>query len=128
MARHVLLAEDEAISAMMLSQYLSELGLDVVVVATGEDAVASAARQPPDVALLDICLAGRMDGIEAAERFLAGRSVPIVFMSGFEMQTVRDRAERLSPVAYLDKPIDLAELATVLEQVLGPLRSVPLWA
>mgnify|MGYP000877125902 CR=1 FL=1 len=70
----VLIVEDEAISALLIQKKLAAAGLDVLPpVATGEKAVELALNEKPDIVFMDIRLAGRMDGIEAAGRI---RAVP----------------------------------------------------
>ena len=65
----VLIVEDEQVVAENLEQRLRELGYQLSgSVTSGEEAVDLAAERQPDVVLMDIHLAGRMSGIEAARR------------------------------------------------------------
>ncbi|HNY12905.1 MAG TPA: response regulator, partial [Candidatus Wallbacteria bacterium] len=65
----VLIVEDEAFSALYLEDALSIAGYTICdTVATGEGAVAIAENKTPDIILMDIRLAGEIDGIEAASR------------------------------------------------------------
>ena len=65
----ILLVEDESIVAMDMERRLSTLGYSVIEhVLSGEDAVAKAEQEKPDLILMDIHLKGKMDGIQAAER------------------------------------------------------------
>ena len=59
---------------------------------------------------MDIRLAGKMDGIEAASAIITELSIPIVFMTGYEEATVKNRAMRLKPLGYVLKPIDLQKM------------------
>ncbi len=62
----ILIAEDDGIIAARLQSILTKIGYTVpIVVASGEEALRQAAEAPPDLALMDIRLAGDMDGIEA---------------------------------------------------------------
>ena len=62
----ILIVEDEPIVAQDLREQLAKLGYDPVAVsATGEEALALAGQQRPDLVLMDIELAGAMDGIRA---------------------------------------------------------------
>lgn len=118
----ILLVEDEAIIAMLYHVQLRHLGHEVWRhVTTGEEAVDLAERERPDLVLVDIHLAGKMDGIEAAQKIsaMAGAPVPIIFISGYSSQEVRGRAARLQPVAFLEKPVSLEMLKGVLERVVG---------
>ncbi len=63
----ILIVEDEGIIARDIQRQLMDLGYDPVDVAIdGEEAVATARQLRPELVLMDIHLAGQMDGIEAA--------------------------------------------------------------
>ena len=102
----VLIVEDEAISALLIQKKLAAAGLDVLPpVATGEKAVELALNEKPDIVFMDIRLAGRMDGIEAAGRIRAVLPVRLIFMSGYHDGDFRERALAMNPYMYLDKPV-----------------------
>jgi CheY-like chemotaxis protein len=111
----VLQAEDEAITAMQMDRELRSLGYDVVPhVATGEAAVKSAMLNKPDVIIMDIRLAGAMDGIEAAAAIQAEADIPVIFLTGYDDSATRDRALKLNPLAFLIKPDVMQSLKAVL--------------
>jgi CheY-like chemotaxis protein len=117
----LLVVEDEAMTAWLLSQSLRRLGYTVCgPVATGEAAVQTAADEQPDVVLMDIRLAGPMDGIEAAERITAQREVSVIFMTGYSDQEVRSRALAQRPAGYLVKPVTPEHIVPVLERLFEP--------
>lgn len=114
----VLLVEDEAITAMVIETQLRKAGYRVAGHATsGEEAVSLAAKQVFHVVLMDIRLAGDMDGIEAARRIAKSRRTPIVFMTGYQDEETRRRAAELTPFAYLVKPVSGDDLASLLAGV-----------
>ena len=79
----VLIVEDEAILGLLLSRSLGRLGYEVgEPIATGEEALRRTEQEQPDVVLMDIRLAGAMDGIEAAREITARYGTPIIFMNG----------------------------------------------
>jgi CheY-like chemotaxis protein len=113
---HVLIVEDEAVTALMLEQMLRKQGYSIAgVEQAGETAVDTANREHPDVILMDIRLKGEMDGIAAAAA-LAGRS-PIIFMSAFTDRPTIERAEALHPLAILEKPLNLDDLTRLLARI-----------
>ena len=68
----VLIVEDEFLTAKSLKMDLEKLGLNVLdPIAKGEDSVPVAIQENPDLILMDIRLAGGLDGIEAAEEILS---------------------------------------------------------
>jgi two-component system, response regulator PdtaR len=113
----IMIVEDEALTAMVMQFTLRDLGYLVCKpVATGEEAVQTAVSENPDMVLMDIHLAGSMDGIDAAGEILHRRAVPIIFITGYSDREVRERADRLHPFAYLQKPLEMSELASHLDR------------
>src|SRR4030043_1856411 len=86
----ILLVEDEVITAMLMKIELRKIGYTVAYhVTTGEDAIINAKQNSPDIILMDIRLAGEIDGIEAASIIKSEFDIPIIFITGYEDQTVR---------------------------------------
>ena len=114
----ILLVEDEAITAMVMEAQLRDAGFPVSRrVPSGEEAISLAAEEAFHVVLMDIRLAGQIDGIEAARRIQEIRKTPVIFMTGYQDEETRQRARELSPLAYLVKPVNDAQLATLLGEV-----------
>lgn len=67
--------------------------------------------------VMDIRLAGQIDGIEEARRIQQIRGTPIIFMTGYQDEETYQRAQQLSPLAYLVKPLDGARLRALLESL-----------
>ena len=113
--KKILIVEDEYLLAELLQRYLEPLGHAVCkAVATGKQAIASAAREQPDIIFMDIRLAGGMDGIEAAQEIGVRYAIPIIFMTGYADPKVEQRARELNPVAYLLKPIGPPEIKSAI--------------
>ena len=111
----ILVVEDEPIVALDLQLRLQRMGYDVpVVVASGEEALASVQLASPDLVLMDINLEGEMDGVEAADR-LAGQYVPVVYLTAYSNDLTLDRAKTTEPYGYLLKPFEERELQTTIE-------------
>jgi CheY-like chemotaxis protein len=114
----VLVVEDEVLTAKMLKMDLEELGVNVLeTIAKGEEAVKVALQENPSLILMDIRLAGGLDGIEAAERIIQKKKIPIVFMTGYATEEIKKRALKVNPVDYLDKPVDIYRIKNILEQL-----------
>ena len=91
------LVEDEVIVAMLMEDVLNNLGYTVSGhVTTGEDAIISAKQNPPDIILMDIRLAGIIDGIEAASSIKSEFDIPVIFLTGYDDKAVRKRAEKIT--------------------------------
>ncbi|MCW5773590.1 MAG: response regulator [Rhodospirillaceae bacterium] len=116
----VLVVEDQALIALALSADLTALGCDVVGrTARGEDAVAMALRERPDLVMMDVHLAGAMSGIEAAARIRAESTAQIVFLTAFGDGPNRVRMEAQAPMAILGKPYEMEVLADIANEIRG---------
>ncbi len=115
----ILIAEDDAIVALDLQGMVARLGYDVVaIVDNGHAAVAAAGRFLPDIILLDMQLAGGMDGIEVARKINEKSSIPVIFCISSPDLSALFRAKDISYAGYLLKPISPDSLATTLDTVL----------
>jgi CheY-like chemotaxis protein len=114
----ILVVEDETLMAMALSDQLEDLGHRVVgLAASAELAVKLAGERMPDVVLMDIRLAGRTDGIEAARRMQRSRPVPVIFLTGETKRETLARAKAFGPIGLLRKPYLPKELTALLASV-----------
>jgi PAS domain S-box-containing protein len=115
----ILVVEDDGILAANLQDLLSGMGYRVVAaVATGEQAVAAVDKGPVDLVLMDIELAGEMNGIAAAELIRATSDVPIVFLTGYSQSSLIQQAKVTAPAGYLVKPVPAPELQATIETAL----------
>ena len=100
----ILVAEDETIIRLDLKETLERAGFDVCAEARdGEEAVALARAEHPDLAVLDVKMP-RLDGIEAARRILAERPLPIVMLTAYGQDELVARAVEAGVFGYLVKP------------------------
>ena len=98
----VLLVEDEALVAMMMKDTLAELGFSVVgPVSRAAEALVTARVDELDAAILDVNLGG--DLIYPVAEMLAARSVPFVFVTGYDAESIDSR---YAHVPVLQKPIE----------------------
>jgi signal transduction histidine kinase len=117
--QRILIVEDERIVARDISQQLTELGYGTAGIASrGDHAISMAGDLRPDLVLMDIHLAGKMDGIEAAQAIHDRFGLPVVFLTAFATDEVLARAKRTEPFGYVLKPFTERELRTVLEMAL----------
>ncbi|MBP7736089.1 MAG: PAS domain S-box protein [Spirochaetes bacterium] len=115
----ILIVEDEAIVGMHIQSTLLKLGYEVCGSAkTGEDAVSMAAELHPDLILMDIVLAGSMDGIEAAKVIKQTLSIPVVYMTGNADVATISRARDTDPHGYILKPVNILHLYSMIDTAL----------
>lgn len=117
MAREqILVAEDEFIVARDIQNCLKDMGYAVPdVTSTGEQAIQMAAMAHPDLVLMDINLAGDMDGIAAAQEIRRRFEIPVVYLTSYADEDTLGRAKTTEPFGYILKPYDDAELRAVVE-------------
>lgn len=112
----IMVVEDESVVAMELEEKLKTMGYDVAALVTsGEEAVKKAAEHRPDLVLMDIKLAGHIDGIEAANRIRERYGTPVVFLTAYADETTLERAKWTEPFGYLVKPFSEQELRATIE-------------
>ncbi|MBN1523940.1 MAG: response regulator [Spirochaetales bacterium] len=112
----IFIVEDENIVALDMQKRLEKLGYTVPGIAsTGRDAVRRVLELCPDLVLMDIRLAGDMDGIEAAEKILEKLFVPIVYITAYTEEATLRRAKITEPFGYILKPFEERELHINIE-------------
>ena len=112
----ILIAEDEVIIAQWLKLELEDIGYEVFdYVTTGEEAFNITQETPPDIVLLDISLSGEIDGIEAASKIKDSLNIPIVFMTGYTESDIFESAQKVKPLAFLEKPVEIHTLKSVID-------------
>ena len=111
----ILIAEDETIIRMDLRALLEAAGFEVCAEARdGEEAVALARAELPDLAVLDVKMP-RLDGIEAARRILDERPIPIVMVTAYAERELVSRAVEAGVFGYLVKPFRETDLLPAIE-------------
>ncbi|MEW5773612.1 MAG: response regulator [Thermodesulfobacteriota bacterium] len=111
----IMIVEDEAVAAMATQVMVSRLGHSVcATAASGEDALEAVSKARPALVLMDIMLAGELDGIETARRIRERYGIPVCFISAYSDPETRRRAQDAQPAAFLPKPLDPAKLKELL--------------
>jgi PAS domain S-box-containing protein len=115
----ILIVEDENIVAMDIAATLRRLGYEVLgTAARGEQAVELAGQLTPDLVLMDIMLAGPMDGVQAAAAIRARRDVPVVFLTAYTDDRSIARATQTEPYGFIVKPYHDRDLRSAVEVAL----------
>ena len=113
--KRLLVVDDERIVAEDISECLAAMGCEVLGIAiTGEQAIAMTASHQPDLVLMDICLQGHIDGLEAALAMRERWQIPVVFLTAYSDPGVLQRAKQAGPLGYIVKPFDEAGLRTTV--------------
>jgi DNA-binding NarL/FixJ family response regulator len=114
--KRIMVVEDEGITAMRIKSSLQQMGYNVTsTVYSGEEAVVKAAEDRPDLVMMDIVLAGKMDGIEAAGQIRSLLNIPVVYLTAHSDEKMLKRIKDTEPFGYINKPFDEGELRAVVE-------------
>jgi len=112
----IFIVEDEAIVAEDIRETVKKLGYFVCGIArSGEVAIKKVREARPDLVLMDIHLAGPMDGIEAARQIHSRFGIPVIYITAHADDELLERAKVTEPYGYIIKPYDERELHSVIE-------------
>ncbi|MEA1954074.1 MAG: response regulator [Campylobacterota bacterium] len=114
---NILIVEDESIVAMEIESYIQKLGYNIITICSNaKDTLHTISEYKIDIILMDICIKGKIDGVETA--MLIKKSYPhikIIFLTAHLDDYNVDRAIEVNPIAYLSKPFNREELRVFLK-------------
>ena len=117
----LLYVEDNEMNRDMLSRRLQRRGYEVLIAVDGEQGIAQATAERPDLILMDMSLPV-VDGWEATRRLKAApdtQGIPIIGLTAHAMSTDRDKCLEAGCDDYDTKPVELARLLEKIERLLG---------
>lgn len=117
----ILLVEDNEMNRDMLSRRLERRGYQVVIAVDGEQGVAMAQLEAPDLILMDMSLPV-LDGWEAARRLKAApetQAIPVIALTAHAMVGDREKAIAAGCDDYDTKPVEFQRLLEKIEAILG---------
>lgn len=115
----ILVVEDEIVIADNICMILEDLGYELLEPAIDyEEALETIEAERPDIAILDIQLGGRKDGIDLARKIKEEYDFPFIFLTSNADAMTIERAKKVSPPAYLVKPFNKDDLYTSVELAL----------
>jgi CheY-like chemotaxis protein len=118
---HILIVEDEGLIALQLTEMLEKSGYRVSgPVHSGEKVLAGLRNPPvPDLILMDIALAGQLDGIETARQIR--QTFPFlhfIFVTAYAPDRILDRLRDIAPDGIVTKPFNDTDLLGLIEKAL----------
>lgn len=115
----ILIVDDEATITTHLEEKLTRMGYHVAGRASsGEEAVKLAGQLRPDLVLMDIVMAGALDGIAAARLINEKWQIPSVFLTAYGDEMYIARAKSAEPLGYIIKPFQDSALRAAVEVAL----------
>jgi CheY-like chemotaxis protein len=117
----VLLVEDNEMNRDMLSRRLQRRGYEVLIAIDGQQGVAMAQSESPDLILMDMSLP-LIDGWEATRTLKSAaetKHIPVIALTAHAMSTDRDKAMEAGCDDYDTKPIELPRLLGKMEALIA---------
>jgi response regulator NasT len=118
----ILVVDDDRLVLATVTHGLSKAGYDIIDADNGDDAILLARQHRPDLALLDIRMEG-MSGFDVAAYLRESLQTPFMFLSAFADDDTVAQVKALGAVAYLVKPLDIAQIVPTVEAALVTARA-----
>jgi DNA-binding response OmpR family regulator len=120
----ILIVDDETPIIDMLSYNLKQANYSVVVAMDGEQALAQARKEQPDLIILDLMLP-YIDGLEVCKTLRKEQDVPIIMLTARDDEIDRVVGLELGADDYVVKPFSVRELLVRVKNVLRRVQSLP---
>jgi two-component system, response regulator PdtaR len=115
----ILIVEDDFLIALELENRLIDAGFEVTGIAiTAGEALSMATLERPALAIMDIRLADRTDGVEAATELFNAFGIRSIFASAHADAKTRERAALASPIGWVQKPYPAEALIRLINEYL----------
>lgn len=118
----ILAVDDDRLVLATVTHGLARAGYEVIDADNGDDAILLAREHRPDLALLDIRMEG-MTGFDVAAYLREFLGTPFMFLSAFADDDTVAQVKALGAVAYLVKPLDIAQIVPTVEAALASVRA-----
>lgn len=121
MSKKILSIDDSRMVHMVVNKTLKPLGIEVITASNGEEGVARAQADKPDLILLDVTMPV-MDGITALGKLKEGadtKHIPVIMLSADSCEESRDKATELGALKFISKPFTAEALLGGLKDVLN---------
>lgn len=115
MSHKILIVEDNDIIGQQLSFFLQRHNFITTTCITGEEALKLVTDFCPDLILMDIRLAGEIDGIEATSKIKKIYNCPIIFLTSHTENSIVERALLVEPDGFISKNISHSELKVQID-------------
>lgn len=119
MPKKALIYEDDLVAAMILEIMLQDDGYAVIAKKNSADRlVDDVERSDPDFILLDVMLAGKILGTDAASELRKSHNTPILFMTALNDRATVDQINSLGNVSLVGKPYDRQQISSSVRKLI----------
>ena len=116
---HILIVEDDEITALNLSLSLKKHGYNIVAVCDNTtEAKSKIITYAPDIIIVDISLQESNDGINLAREIRAKYSIPFIYLTSYSDDEILSQAKETEPYGYIVKPFDPSSLHATIQMAL----------
>jgi twitching motility two-component system response regulator PilH len=115
-SQKILVVDDSLPQRLVLSAVLTEEGHQVITACDGEEAIAKAKSELPDLIIMDIVMPG-LNGFQATRAITNDEAtwhIPVILLTSKDMDSDRIWALRQGATAFLNKPVDHAALIAMV--------------
>jgi twitching motility two-component system response regulator PilH len=115
-SQKILVVDDSLSQRLVLSAVLAEEGHQIITANDGEEAVAKAKSEMPDLIIMDIVMPG-LNGFQATRAITNDETtwhIPVILLTSKDMDSDRIWALRQGATAFLNKPVDHAALIAMV--------------
>ncbi|MBS9524950.1 response regulator [Litoribacter ruber] len=113
---NILITEDDTVSALLLKKALEKNNHKILAIAdSGEEALEFLEQNTADMVMMDINLAGELDGIRTTEIINEKYAIPVVYLTASSDEETLQKVVGTNPSAYVIKPFNIRELNMVIE-------------
>ncbi len=120
MSKKILSIDDSKMVHMVVTKALKSLGVEIVTAFNGEEGIAKAQAEQPDLILLDATMPV-MDGLTALGKLKEGadtKHIPVVMLSADACQENKDKATELGALNFIHKPFTADSLLNGLKGII----------
>ena len=116
----ILVADDDKDLVTALSIRLRAAGYSVVGAYDGDEAYRIAQESKPDLVILDVRMpaGGGFASIDKIKHSLTTRNIPVIFLTAFDDEEMREEARKQGAVGFFRKPFDDEEFMGAIQSVL----------
>jgi CheY-like chemotaxis protein len=119
MMKHILVVDDDALMHRLVQHHLEKAGYQMASAHTGREALDMAARQAPQLIVMDIMMPD-MDGLEALRELKKGdatKGIPVIVITANGHHMARKESEQCGASVFLTKPFSPTQLLTEIRRL-----------
>lgn len=114
----ILIVEDDAINAVFLRTIVKKSGHTVTgSYISGEEALQNVFNDIPDLILMDILLAGKLNGIDTIKEIHKKQYIPVIYITASTEEKIYEYAKTTKMIDYLCKPVSGVILSGIIKSV-----------